>query len=341
MNTNDLKIFSLFYISEHDNLDKNQKEDLYEFVKKADSFSVMNFLVTGTPTYVPTRHRHTIFESFVATGVGSILTELPAEVHAIPHALDYVGKTLARVPGAFGTAVSHGVHDVGDKIKDIAHSTQRGVEDAVAAMDNEGPVSHAIRHSKNAIVDTVKDAAHAVGHAYEDVVDFGGIAAGLTKDAAVATAKTAGEYAKHAPEELGKLYTGSLETIANKLADTDTFGNHELFGHGQKVRDLTMNLHGGVVALSGTAAASAIAYLGYKVYKNYFSNAARVCKAAPDKHACMARVRVGAIEQTAKVLASQKPLCKKSKEPAKCIAKIDKKLNKMREKAGLLKKHYK
>ena len=80
MTGNDLKIFSMFYVSEHDNLSRDQKLDLYEFIKEADSFSVMNFLVTGKPIYVPNRYRRNVVENFMSTQFGRILVE-----DSLPH----------------------------------------------------------------------------------------------------------------------------------------------------------------------------------------------------------------------------------------------------------------
>ena len=343
MTSNDLKIFSMFYIAEHDNLSKPQKMDLYEFVKKADTFSVMNFLVTGQPIYVPTRHRQAVVESFIDTKVGYILTEGPLDTavkhgkdawdtvkHGAEHAtgavkdaahgvVDYAHKlggegaaghaarTVKDAASDVGDAVSRGAGAVTGAAKDAAH----GVVDAAHKLGGEGQVGHAVRHGK----EMASDAGEAIGKAAHQVGDTATKAAGA----------------------VGDFYKGGIETIANRLADTDTFGQHGLFGHGQKVQDIIKNLNQGATGIAATAAAAAIGYLGYKVYKNYFSGAAKACKAAPDKKACMTKVRLGAITQAAKTLNSQKGTCKKSTDPAKCAAKIDAKLAKMRTKASSLK----
>ena len=133
-------------------------------------------------------------------------------------------------------------------------------------------------------------------------------------------------------------YKGGINALANKFAGADMAQTSEdSIAHSEKIAGIEKALNSGAAGLAATAVAAVVGYLGYKVYKNYFSKAARACKAAPDKKACMAKVRAGAITQAARTINSQKASCKKSADPAKCAAKLDAKLGKMRAKLGSLK----
>jgi len=290
MTGKDLKIFSMFYIAEHDNLSKAQKLDLYEFVQRADTFSVMNFLTTGQPVYIPNRYRKNVVENFVSTKVGGILTEADDTMTA---------GEKARRAGHSGQTLSQ------------AHDAENARTDAFAGREMGGSPES-------------KYASTPEG-SYNKPDSLGQMA----RDVRGAAEKGAADVAAW--------YKGGIESLASKLAATDTFGGAE-GPTADKVAQIQKALNTGATGLGAAAVAALVGFLGYKIYKNYFSQAAKACKGAPDKKACMAKVRAGAISKAAATINSQKANCKKSADPAKCAAKLDAKLAKMRAKVGALKK---
>lgn len=94
-------------------------------------------------------------------------------------------------------------------------------------------------------------------------------------------------------------------------------------------------------AVGAAAAAALIIYASYKLYKNFFSKAARQCKGAPNKKVCMANAKVNAYQAQIKDLQSAQAGCAKTKQPAKCkaalstkIAKLNTKIAKTKQKAA-------
>jgi len=290
MTGKDLKIFSMFYISEHENLSKTQKMDLYEFVQKADSFSVMNFLTTGQPVYIPNRHRKNVVESFVSTKVGGILTEQGGDPDRARKA------QLADVHAAPGD---------NPELKQSRDFSAKAKELSQQGGDSEAKYASTPDYKE----DTVKQAGLDIKNKGEEMAG-----------------------------QAQAWYKGGINALANKFAGADMAQTSEdSIAHSEKIAGIEKALNSGAAGLAATAVAAVVGYLGYKVYKNYFSKAARACKAAPDKKACMAKVRAGAITQAARTINSQKASCKKSADPAKCAAKLDAKLGKMRAKLGSLK----
>jgi len=165
MTSNDLKIFSMFYIAEHDNLNQAQKMDLYEFVKKADSFSVMNFLTNGHPIYVPTRYRMNVVESFIKTPVGSVLVETPSADDADPDKARHAARdqTLSQA------------HDVeNDKTDAWTGKEMGGTPESKHASTPDGSYN-----KPDSFGQKVRDAKNAVGDAADWVKDMykGGVEA--------------------------------------------------------------------------------------------------------------------------------------------------------------------
>jgi hypothetical protein len=97
---------------------------------------------------------------------------------------------------------------------------------------------------------------------------------------------------------------------------------------------------GDPVASSGTAGnvikagviAAAVIAAGVLAYKKYLSKAARTCQGRTDKEKCMAKYKQDAIKAQMKILSSNKSKCSKTKNPAKCAAKIDQKISSLKVK---------
>jgi hypothetical protein len=86
------------------------------------------------------------------------------------------------------------------------------------------------------------------------------------------------------------------------------------------------------MAIGGLAAAALLGYGAYKIYKNYFSAAAKKCAGSPDKSACMKAARSGAVKAQIADLSKGASACSKAKDPAKCKAAIQNKIAKLRSK---------
>ena len=84
------------------------------------------------------------------------------------------------------------------------------------------------------------------------------------------------------------------------------------------------------------AIAAMIAYASYKIYKNYLSKAARACKGKPDKSSCMNQFKMKGLQNTIANLQKSSSLCNKSKDPAKCKAKMTKSISKTKAKLAKL-----
>lgn len=86
------------------------------------------------------------------------------------------------------------------------------------------------------------------------------------------------------------------------------------------------------MAVGGLAAAALVGYGAYKIYKNYFSAAAKKCAGSPDKSACMKAARSGAVKAQIADLSKGVGACSKAKDPAKCKAAVQNKIAKLRSK---------
>jgi len=86
--------------------------------------------------------------------------------------------------------------------------------------------------------------------------------------------------------------------------------------------------------IGGTAFASLLAYVAFKVYQSYLSKAAISCKDSPDKQTCMMNYKKKAkllqIQQLQKGISQ----CIKTKNPDKCRISIQNKINNLRSKIG-------
>jgi hypothetical protein len=90
-----------------------------------------------------------------------------------------------------------------------------------------------------------------------------------------------------------------------------------------------------IIAVSVIVAALSVA--AYKVYKHYFSKAAKACqgKSGAEKDRCMKLYRIAALTKARDVLKKQASNCSKSRDPQQCkskiiakVAKFDQKINK-------------
>lgn len=92
-------------------------------------------------------------------------------------------------------------------------------------------------------------------------------------------------------------------------------------------------------AIAAAALIALISYLSYKVYKSKFSQAAKACKGTKggEKKACMAKFKRDALMAQAQDMQKAAGACAKTKDPAKCKAGIQNKIQKLRMKASKIK----
>lgn len=91
---------------------------------------------------------------------------------------------------------------------------------------------------------------------------------------------------------------------------------------------------GAGMALGGSALAALLGYGAMKLYKNYFSKAARACSGQADKAGCMAQYKANAIKAQIADLSKAASACAKSKNPEACKAALQAKINKLKAKVA-------
>lgn len=131
--------------------------------------------------------------------------------------------------------------------------------------------------------------------------------------------------------ESGKELAGQAgETIAKGSKTAVEVGKDVATGAGQKVATAAgkaaeyAQQQPGMVG-AAVAAAAAIA-AGVMAYRRFFSKAAQACKGAADRSSCLQQYKVKAKQAQISAINAGKAKCAKTKDPAKCKAKIDAKI---------------
>jgi len=91
--------------------------------------------------------------------------------------------------------------------------------------------------------------------------------------------------------------------------------------------------------IAGVVLAAIIVSVGYKIYKNFLSKAAKACKGkkGEDKSKCMKVYKGKALTEEIKAMTSLMKECSKTKHPDKCRRKIQNKINEKKKKIQVLK----
>lgn len=91
--------------------------------------------------------------------------------------------------------------------------------------------------------------------------------------------------------------------------------------------------------IRGVAILAAILSMAYKVYKEYYSKAAKACegKKGLEKQECMRNYKIEAINKRIDVLRNNRDKCYSSYDPEICAKSLDHKIEKLREKARKVK----
>jgi hypothetical protein len=150
--------------------------------------------------------------------------------------------------------------------------------------------------------------------------------------------------AKTAGEKLGKLSSKAGEKMGAAKFDVQAKARglkkslpHQARGAARKTADAAKQVGKGAKALAtspggkavaAVAVAAAAAAAGIKAYQRFFSQAAKACKGAADRSACLSKYRKTA--QQAKINALQKGMaqCSSAKNPDKCKGRIQAKVQK-------------
>ena len=144
----------------------------------------------------------------------------------------------------------------------------------------------------------------------------------------VFTTKIGGAHAKVAGiigDKIAKLFGAAFEL--------GPFGTVPSPGQLDKYMNIQAGTFVGMGAIGAGLVVYAVSYIGYKIYKKVFKNYESKCNGmnlkGKAKKACIAYAKVGAFEAQMQAMRAKQSLCGKSKDPAKCKAKLGQKLNKM------------
>jgi len=124
-----------------------------------------------------------------------------------------------------------------------------------------------------------------------------------------------------------------------KVQLLESLNNKESIDEQQTVGYLAQTLGGSAVMAMDVARVGMLITVAYKVYKAFFSKAAKACrtKAGRDKQECIYKYKVAALRQQIKALKKNRAYCKKAKEPEKCRQRIDSEIEKVKQKIKKLK----
>jgi len=253
-------------------------------------------------------------------GISSILTEQAGQTPmnprliAIYKKIDSTFDELKRWTGKSvkGPKAAEHVKDLKDELNYLKGEAGkiRGAAAHAAGAVTPGAMVSKLRPQ------ATQSATAGIKGAYEKGKDVAGKAVAKGKEVAGAAAEKGKEIAGAAKEKIG----GALKNLPSASAI------------GSKISAAATSPAG--MAVGGLAAAALLGYGAYKIYKNYFSAAAKKCAGSPDKAACMKAARSGAVKAQIADLSKGASACAKAKDPQKCKAAIQNKIAKLRSKAS-------
>lgn len=93
-----------------------------------------------------------------------------------------------------------------------------------------------------------------------------------------------------------------------------------------------------LLAISATSAAFGITNMAFRLYKDYFSKAARRCKNLPvrEKGVCMLKAKLEGKQKQLAEIKQKSSDCSKTRKPAKCRLKLTEKIKKISEEVTFL-----
>lgn len=301
-----LKIYSKYFVAEYDDFTYSKKIAMLNFIEEADEMELLSLFESGEIIEPP-------FGSMVksdTTIIGESILLL-GEVETMLENGNYLAEDLKnKLKDMLGMET-----DLKYKIGKAAGKTKEALQKQLADLQDKIP------DVKAAIAKGVEKLGKAAEHGKE-----------LAAQAPGAIAKGAQTVAKKAAE-MGQ---GGKETIKDIGR-----GLHSDLGHlgkagsavkkgAQAVADYAGVSQSGVLGAGGIAAATAVAAAaltgGIMAYRRFFSKAARACKSAPDRKACLAQYKTKALQAQIAALNAGKAKCAKTKKSDACKAKIDSKI---------------
>ncbi len=97
--------------------------------------------------------------------------------------------------------------------------------------------------------------------------------------------------------------------------------------------------HSDLAKYAAGAAAVSLAIAGsIKVYNRFFSQAAKACANKPDKTECMKDYKIQALQKAKSEVSRGKSKCAQTKNPEKCVTKMDRQIQKYNKKMLTLKR---
>lgn len=129
------------------------------------------------------------------------------------------------------------------------------------------------------------------------------------------------------------LLTGEMKS---NLSESDLERVNEVSVKDMGVFGVNINLGQGEAAIAATALAALIARTAWRAYKDHISKAGKQCSAykhgTSERKACEAKAKNAALQAQINVLKTGMGKCTKSKDPAKCKASIQSKIEKVKGK---------
>jgi len=127
---------------------------------------------------------------------------------------------------------------------------------------------------------------------------------------------------------------GLRKSIPHRLSGMKKKAGEKVSTAGSAVKKFAGSKTGkGIGIALAIAAATAAAYAAYK---RFFSKAARACKDAPDRKACLQKYKKEAILAKANALQAGMAKCAQTKDPEKCRESISKKVAKAKAEAAAI-----
>jgi len=305
----------MFYVSENDDFDAKKKLELLNIIESADEKALMDLFVKNeieAPLDLfETEEKST--EQLI--GESAILCE---QADWLMEGDEYLAEDMKnRLKDMLGMET-----DLKYKISKAAGSAKKALE---KQLDSLGDKISALKSS----------IAKGAGEAVEKGKEMAGEAGEAVKKGAEKAVKAGGEaiekgkeMAGEAGEKIAKGAGKAVETAKDVAGDV----GEKVSGAASKAAEFAQANPG---AVGGAVAAAAALTAGVMAYRKFFSRAAKACASAPDKKACMANYKIKARQAQVQALNSGKAKCAKTKDPAKCKAKIDGKIATLRaKKAG-------
>lgn len=310
MNAQDvLKTYAIFYVSENDEFDSKRKLDMLNFIEQADESMLMDLFENGEIESPEDLLESDPFpESSVAEVIGeSVLTMASLEEKDFMHSLDMWKNSLKDLLGQ-KTSLKY-------KLVKADYQMRPKISKAIHDIDKK------IDILKDKIADASTAVAKGAKAAGEKAGELAGQAHEKLAGAQKAVWKGAGDVGRKAGETIEK----GVET-GKELA---SHAGEKISGAASKAAEYAQG-HPGMVG--ATVAAAAALTAGVMAYRRFFSKAAKACKNAPDRAACLQQYKIKAKQAQISALNAGKAKCAKSKKPDQCKAKIDAKIASIKSK---------